>query len=200
MASEIAKRIDEVIKLGIAPMLKQHGFRKRGRNFHRLVGEMYQAVNIQSTRLNSGSRGRFTVNLGVYCERVNAIADPSMVKQPPTEVICTVRARIGTLMPRQDDKWWTVSPQTDMRALAGRVAKHVEEYGLPWMDAASSLKGLRAASNFLNANALKFGVALEFVRGDMTEARRLLKDGLASASDPEYRNWITQWGRDLKLI
>lgn len=102
---EIGKRIDEVIKLGVAPLLKQHGFRKTGRNFHKAVGEMYQVANVQSTRLNSSDRGRFTINLGVYCERVNTIAEPSMVKRPPNEVICTVRARIGHLMPRQDDKW-----------------------------------------------------------------------------------------------
>lgn len=200
MSGESAKRLNEVIKLGIAPMLKQHGFIRRGRNFHKAVGEMYQAVNVQSTRLNTEDRGRFTVNLGVYSERVTAIADPSMVKHPPTEVVCTVRARIGHVMPAQDDKWWTVTRNTDLPALATRVAKLIERYGLPWMNSASSLEGLRAASSFLNADPLRFRVALEVVAGNSGEAREILAEALDAASDPEYRAWIRDWSKRHRLI
>jgi hypothetical protein len=37
--SEIYKKIDEVIKLGLASFMKSEGFKKSARNWHKQVGD-----------------------------------------------------------------------------------------------------------------------------------------------------------------
>lgn len=64
------------------------------------------------------------------------------------------------------------------------------------MNAANSLDGLLTAVPFLNANPLKFRIALELVRGDRERAKRLFLEALDSASDTEYRCWLTEWGEE----
>ncbi|MBX5145591.1 DUF4304 domain-containing protein [Rhizobium lentis] len=46
-------------------MLRAHGFKKSGRNWHKADGENWLIVNVQGSRSNFGDRGQFTVNLGV---------------------------------------------------------------------------------------------------------------------------------------
>ena len=46
---EIGNRIDETIRLGLAPLLKQQGFSKSGRNFHRLTGAVWLVVNVHAS-------------------------------------------------------------------------------------------------------------------------------------------------------
>jgi hypothetical protein len=41
--------------------------------------------------------------------------------------------RLGKLMPESGDKWWHVSPDSDISSLGAEVAAAVERYGLPAM-------------------------------------------------------------------
>jgi len=69
--SDISKLIDEVVKLGLAPLLKERGFRKSSRDFQRRVDENWQIVNVQASQGNVGTAGKFTLNLGVYLPLVS---------------------------------------------------------------------------------------------------------------------------------
>jgi hypothetical protein len=48
--------------------------------------------------------------------------------------------RLGKLMPESDDKWWHVSPDSDISSLGAELAAAVEHYGLPAMRAEMSSK------------------------------------------------------------
>lgn len=133
--SGIGQRVDEVIRLDLAARLKTMGFRKRSRTFHLAGGDHVRVVNVQGSRSNAGDAGQFTVNLGVYYPEVNALfglrADSAA---SPRECECTIRQRIGTLMPVGQDFWWSVESGTDVSALAREVGEAWELFGAPWLE------------------------------------------------------------------
>ena len=136
---EIGKRIDETIRLGLAPLLKQQGFSKSGRNFHRLTGAVWQVVNVQASQGNSDASGKFTINVGVYVPQVAVLAGQAPIAGKPKEYDCTDRERLGELMPGGADHWWALLPSTDLAALAAQVSEAVSVYGLPWLEAQASI-------------------------------------------------------------
>ncbi len=142
---EIGKRIDETIRLGLAPLLKQQGFSKSGRTFHRLTGVVWQVVNVQASQGNSDASGKFTINVGVYVPEVAVLAGQAPIAGKPKEYECTVRERIGTLMPGGADHWWVLLPSTDLAVVATSVTQAVTAYGLPWLDAHASVQQVTQA-------------------------------------------------------
>ncbi|MBX5068619.1 DUF4304 domain-containing protein [Rhizobium lentis] len=95
-------RIDDVIKLGFADLLRAHGFKKSGRNWHKADGENWLIVNVQASRSNFGDRGQFTVNLGVYMASVAALSGEGVAAGKPKEYESTIRERLGSLAYGQD--------------------------------------------------------------------------------------------------
>jgi hypothetical protein len=90
--------------MGLAPLVKKEGFSKSGRNFHRQSGNNWLVVNVQASQGNIGTHGKFTINLGVYLPEVSLlVSDP--LRGKPKEYDCTVRKRIGCLMPGARDHW-----------------------------------------------------------------------------------------------
>lgn len=198
MASEIGKRIDEVIKIGIVPILKARGFRKKGRNFHKTVGEAVQVVNIQADRWNEGNAGRFTVNIGAYFRAVAEIAERWVVDGMPKEPECTVRYRLGMLMPEPGDKWWVLGKNTDDKHVAADVAEALNSYGLPRLERAGTRDGLRSLFAIEGPN-LSFDprspIALEILDGNMEQAAALLRERLEEAQhNPGFVRQMTEWG------
>jgi Domain of unknown function (DUF4304) len=66
MSSEIGRKIDLIASGELGARLKAHGYRKKGRTFHRRTDESVCIVNVQARQSNVGFTGTFTINLGVY--------------------------------------------------------------------------------------------------------------------------------------
>ena len=98
--SEVARRIDEVIRTGLAPALKAQGYKKAARTFRRREPGHTLVVNVQGSSWNSDADGSFTLNLGVYFPTVVPFLDWMRAVERPTEPDCVVRQRIGFVMPR----------------------------------------------------------------------------------------------------
>lgn len=204
MASEIAKRIDEAIKLGIAPLLKEHGFSKRGRNFHKRFDEGIQVVNIQADKWNEGGIGRFTINLGVYFRAIALITERWPVDGMPKEYECTIRNRLGLLMPTRDDKWWSLGDGIKDEWVASDAADALAEFGLSWLQSASTREGLRAS---FQADPLYFDfhprapIALEMLDGNTEKAAAQLRNRIEQAAGNQgFINQMTEWGRKHGLL
>src|SRR5690606_33030026 len=127
--SIVAKRIDEIVKLRLAPLLKASGFTKSGREFHRQRDGNWHVVNVQASMGNVGDTGKFTINLGVFHPAISLLAGKPLQTSKPKEYECTVRERIGGLMPGETDYWWEVSPQIPAHHVAEDVASAVEQLG-----------------------------------------------------------------------
>jgi hypothetical protein len=141
--SDIAKHIKLIVDRGLAPSLKQAGFRRNGMSFHRQNGEALQVVNVQSNRWNSGTSGSFTMNVAVHFENVAKLM-PGYMPMPavPKEYCCIVRVRVGELMPARKDHWWNVADDTNPEALAAELVTVWTAYVLPWLDTHSTVSAL----------------------------------------------------------
>lgn len=100
--SEIARSIDEVIRLGLADWMKAHSFKKNGRNWHKNQGGNWLIVNVQASQWNMGNEGKFTINPGVYATAIAALAGKKPLEGKPKEYESTVRERLGVLAYGED--------------------------------------------------------------------------------------------------
>jgi len=134
----ISKIIDETIREGLVPFLKEQGFKKKARTFYREFEERIEVVNVQSSRWNEGDEGRITINLGVYYPGTSEFLDTPKFKGLPKEYDCTVRTRIGLLLPVPCDLWWKIKGAVDSH-IAVEQRDAVKEYGLPWFQRMSDM-------------------------------------------------------------
>ena len=72
--SEIRKKVDQVIKLGITAYMKENGFKKTGRDWRKETPDGWHLMNIQASAYNKGQLGKIAVNLGIYNTEIEDIA------------------------------------------------------------------------------------------------------------------------------
>lgn len=59
-----------IMKDTIAPLFKEHGFKKRGSNFAKYLPDFAWTVSVQSYRGNTVEVVEFTINTGIYTEKL----------------------------------------------------------------------------------------------------------------------------------
>ena len=165
---KIGKKIDFVAaELGDA--LKPLGFRRQGRRFWREAPEagevVFHLLDLQSDQWNAGSRGKFTINLGVQ--------RPALVREfvelsgqqfrlegvdSPFGTTC-IDGRLGDALPAErgtdwlpelkagQDVWFSIGVGTDLAALASGVAQAVRQFAPPWFEQHGTLAGLWAGAS-----------------------------------------------------
>ena len=199
MPSEIGKKIDEVTSGALAARLKDHGYRKKGRTFHRRTDEATCVVNVQASVSNAGHEGSFTVNLGVYFPGIEEPLRGGSSSDPPRESECTLRQRLGGLMPGSGgDRWWTVAKVSDLSAISDAVAESWRTYGRPWLDGNATLAG--ASATLATRNGLHGAVAAMLL-GDRAAAEQRLRTFLDTcpATATMLRARAERWAQSVGL-
>lgn len=208
MASVIGKRIDEVVKIGLAPLLKEHGFTRKSRTFRKAAGEAIQIVNVQANKWNQGDSGSFTINLGVYFRAIEELADESITDLPGPGQF-TASTRLGQLLPNPRDKWWKLRPKRwwefsdrftpDNAAI--QVVDALHRYGLPWLERTNTCEGLREAFSHpaVFTSTIK-PIALELLDRGKDEAAKRLRQEIADTGNPGHVEYLSEWGRKHGLI
>jgi hypothetical protein len=168
--SEIAKIIDSIVTEGLTPCLKPLGFKKKGRDFYRVDEEPIAVINVQSSKWNSGADGQFTLNLGRYFPALAKLEGNAASKEIPKEYDCSLRARIGMLLPDNKDLWWDVSASTDSALLAKNVQNLTKTYALPWLDRVASINSLQ---NEIHGLPALTAASLCILIGNREEASRI---------------------------
>ena len=95
------EKFNNVVKEGIAPILKKNNFKKKGLNFYKDLGDIGHAIKIQKDKWNSKDEVRFTLNIGIFSKPYwfakynydNEIPHPTF----PQEPVSIVRKRIGDI-------------------------------------------------------------------------------------------------------
>ena len=116
----------------IAPALREAGYKGSGQTFHRRLGRNWGVVNIQRSQWDWAERATFAINLGT-ASAVVLEARGRNAAQPPREVECQWRTRLGALVAGRD-VWWEVRSETDgdrLLALAEEVRTALVTIGLP---------------------------------------------------------------------
>lgn len=123
-------------------VLKPSGFRKKGSTFVKECGDdVVLEVNLQKSSSSTSAGLRATVNLRVYSRTLSRAMGHSM--DYPADPHRHWEERIGSLMPEQRDRWWSV-PTSQAAVQAGEdIAEALSRFGLPALDAVSSTEKLR---------------------------------------------------------
>lgn len=120
----------------IADFLKENDFKKRGNNFFKSNGEIGYCVNIQNDKWNNAMQIRFTLNLGIYTERFwlehYDIKHTGVAPAFPKEYECAVRKRIGRIVPTNEDKWYSITSDTNVMKLWNDIEHDLTDYVMPF--------------------------------------------------------------------
>lgn len=120
----------------IADFLKENDFKKRGYHFFRSNGSVGYCVNIQNDKWNNAEGIQFTLNLGLFTDsfwlehhdnKQSAVA-PSF----PKEYECAVREKIGSLLSTDEDRWYSITPDTDIMKLWTNIEHDLTDYVMPF--------------------------------------------------------------------
>ncbi|MEN3111998.1 DUF4304 domain-containing protein [Uliginosibacterium paludis] len=190
--SDIAQSIDEVIKLGLADLLKTSGFKKSARNWHKADGENWLIVNVQASSSNLGGEGKFAINLGVYSASVAALAGQQTLEGKPKEYDSTIRERLGFLA-YGFDHWWVIDPTSDLGSVSKDVVEKMQSVGLPWLELHRDISQLAAA---LKDNPSLLSVSAAWLAGNKEEATQRLQAAIASrpAAKGRFSAWAVKNG------
>ncbi|GAO02566.1 DUF4304 domain-containing protein [Anaeromyxobacter sp. PSR-1] len=190
--------LDEVVRSGLAPMLKAEGFRKAGHTFRSTVPGCVLVVNVQSSTTSTRDALRFTINLGVFYPALIDILQLGSWAVPaaagPTEVHCQVRERIGALMPAQGgDHWWDLEVGASWNEVSAELTEAVRAHGLPWLRVMADPEAARTRAEGRGERLV--AAALALLAGRRDEARRIVAAASETGSDHgELRLWARQAG------
>src|SRR2546422_4950306 len=131
-----ADSLQRILSSQISPFLRAKGFRRKGRTFHKWVGNNCQVVNFQGSVSSDRLHHRFTINVSVfYSELYRSWTGTDSIPEFPTEPECQWRQRIGNLLPEHRDKWWEIALDDTTDVLGAELVDALETYALPVLDA-----------------------------------------------------------------
>ena len=197
--SEVAKVIEACIRLGLSPALKADGYKKKGRTFYQAGINATRVVNVQSSQSNLGAAGKFTLNLGVYFPEVERVAGNDATLQCPVESQCSLRERIGLLLPERKDKWWEVGSGIEIETISDQVLLAWKNYGRIWMESHRDPESaLTQADNGL-LGPVRIA-AIHMIHGRTHEAQEEIDREIRVSRNPSFRQWLLRWARSAGLV
>jgi hypothetical protein len=116
--------VAQVVKTGIAPLLKDQGFAKKGPTFCRLRGDTEQVINIQLSHGNLGSEGRFYVNVGFNVLALRALGGDGYGNSVIDGQTVDLGLRLENVISNAP-QWWQVDSATDPDTLGQALRRAI---------------------------------------------------------------------------
>ena len=129
----------EWMKTSFGPALRAEGMRGSGGRFEFPSDVVWAQLGFQKSTYSDAQEVRFTVNLSVIRRDVweqQASAQPHLGERPrPTFLYGSWadQARIGTLTPEGEDKWWRIVRGADSVIVRDDAMHDLLTYGVPWL-------------------------------------------------------------------
>lgn len=187
-----------IIKETIAPLFKAMGFKKRGNNFAKDCGKFSLTVNIQSSRCNTAEEVEFTINTGVFTDKIFGTFYTFAPPQFPTEVNSVLRQRITELKNRPDH-WYKLSADTDIEELKKQIKADIETVIFPYFEQFNSIEDVIKEMEKNEERGIKetphFLTILYHAYGRSDKARERLKESYMRAeydSQKEYTKELAE--------
>lgn len=125
-ASELYK---ELIK-GISSLLKEQCFSRKGNCFYLRQGNNWGLIDFQKSRKSSADEVLFTINIGICSGALLEFFSPELIEKKPSIEVCQWRERLGFLLPRRQDKWWSVR-EAAIDSLLDELAGYLLKIAIP---------------------------------------------------------------------
>lgn len=146
----------------LAPLLKEHSFRKRAMTWHRPLPGMIHVFHVEKDRWGGDS---YQFHLAIYLTACGSDLTPPYYR-------CPIQVRLDTLVQDRkkflrlsnfEDSSVSLSQRLDLLVAA------VREFGIPWLDAHSTMPALQRLVDRdyekLLAEVLVLGSAFNYLRG-----------------------------------
>ena len=125
------KAYQDLLTRWSAPVMKEHGFSRKGPTFYRRERDNWGVVTFQKSTTSTAERVRFTVNLGVTSGRLVEFFSGRSQDTPPSVWVCPWRERVGFLLPERQDTWWTIDATTSRDELGRAVTDLLRSVVIP---------------------------------------------------------------------
>ncbi|UPO90103.1 DUF4304 domain-containing protein [Niallia sp. Man26] len=123
----------QLIKDEIAPLFKENGFKKKGNNFAKTFSDFAWTVNIQSSKWNTKEEVEFTINTGIFTDKLFGIGYREKPPKFPTEINSVLRHRISKLKNEQD-YWYKINLSSDLEKVKQEVSSDIESLVFPYFE------------------------------------------------------------------
>jgi len=127
----------------IAPLLTEHGFRRRKSTWNRKVEGIVHMIDFEVSKMHQPEVAEMvTFSVGVGVDDVQEVLSakvPSFYKSEH----CVCHVRVGDVASYKYDKWWDLTPGSDIRTVAHDVARDLRLYCLPYLDRIDCLCAVR---------------------------------------------------------
>lgn len=121
----------------VSPAMRSAGLQGSAGRYHLPSPACFALVGFQRSMSSTGSAVKFTVNLKAVSRQAWALAQADKTWLPKTPTANTLypvaewSARIGRLMPGEQDHWWWLRPGQPLEPLAAEVIDAITGHGLP---------------------------------------------------------------------
>ncbi|MEN2767448.1 DUF4304 domain-containing protein [Ornithinibacillus xuwenensis] len=122
-----------LLKETIAPLLKAYGFKKKGKNFSKILSDIAWTVNVQSSKWNTKEEAQFTINTGIFTNALFGTFYNHEAPQFPTEGVSVLRLQI-TELKNTADTWYKLNHETNLKQLTSELEYDIEEIVLPHLN------------------------------------------------------------------
>jgi Domain of unknown function (DUF4304) len=126
-------KLDALLKMDVAPLLKRAGFTRSRRHFFRWQGEVCSILNFFRSKYSSPVLEMFTIEATVTLRYLH---EPSNGHGPPKSLLDAVPVIFQRFGPAADPlgQFWQVTSDTDLLAIACDVESHLIGQVLPFFE------------------------------------------------------------------
>ena len=147
------KRIDELAKEYVAPLLKKNGFRKKKLSWNRARGPFVDIIDIKELPGSTQDNERFVLNVGVFIPDFYEAVWGKPYKGFAQEVDAVFRVRLGGLLEGQfsgrvNGSFLNLDTAGDVREVGEELCLAIEKKVLPRIESFSDFKSL---DNFVDS-------------------------------------------------
>jgi hypothetical protein len=202
--SEFAKAVDS-IQSSLRPLLKERGFKVRGRSFNCTTEDgLTQVVNFQMGQsdppgttyipgLRENLHGLFTINLGVYIPEVAAVHGGGIAKSWVQDYQCSIRDRLGHISGSEKDIWWQARVDPE---IVHDLQTCLVNYGFPFLNRFANRDSILAELHGEGKNLSHCSVpriVCAIIRANRHEveiARELLSEQAKETWNPRHPDYV----------
>jgi len=194
--------LKQIIKEIIAPLFKKYGFKKKANNFAKIFPEFAWTVNIQSSKWNSDDEVEFTINTGIYNEKLFRVLNEWEPPNFPIEAESILRLRINQIK-NSSENWYKLSKSISVDEVKKQVENDLLNVILPYFDQFKTMEDVikeleKKEIQGLYENTHYLTILYE-TYGEHDKAQRRIIEEYAKTKDDSQKEFIIELAERLGL-
>ena len=200
---ELKKKLDEIIKEIISPILKKNGFKKSLRNFYKTITNFGICFNIQSSQSNTSEQIKFTFNISLFIPEIYKIEYESDPPKFPCEYDGFNRKRSGHLI-FNEDYWYEINKNTKIEDLKDEIKSQFEKYLIPYINSFKSnddIINLYKTKKYIKSpEDYRFLSGFLIINNIKDEGEKLLKEHFNNSNNNFYKKRLRDFGKKFNIV